>query len=98
MTIITIVGDSEPKDFQILNNGVVLNGAGLTVGIVLPAEAPALTAAWLDQAAGKVRVTGHEQLQIGSYYFRFTLTDGSGQIGFAPNVKKADKWTVVPVM
>ena len=98
MRIITIEGDSEPKDFQILNDGAALNGTGWTPTIVMPDTAPALTVAWLDQAAGTVRVTGHEALTEGDYLFRFQLTNGAGKIGFAPNIKQADKWRVVPLL
>jgi len=98
------VGTSEPQDFLLRNNGAAINGTGFTVGIQVstlengvatPHAAP--TVAWLDQPAGTVRVTGLEAFAVGNYVARFTLTDGTGKVGFCPNGERGDLWVVVPV-
>lgn len=98
-----VVGTSEPQDFALTERGAPLVGTGFTVsleivaneGSTLPEDLP--TVAWLDQAAGTVRVTGVEALGVGGYRVRFKLTDVGSNIGFSPNGEKADLWRVVAV-
>ena len=99
----TIVeGDSEPQDFQLTDDGVALVGTGFAVTLAigpasdadtLPDTLP--TVAWLDQAAGTVRVLGCENLAVGSYHVRFVLTDDDDKEGSTPNGARAELWTVV---
>lgn len=95
-------GTTEPQDFQVRDLGVPVNGLGWTVGLeitdedgVEPATPP--TVDWLDAATGKVRVSGVENLAVGTYLVRYKLTDSGGDFGYAPNGKYADTWIVVPV-
>lgn len=90
-----VVGTSEAQDFQLLDNRVALNGTGLSIGIefaVAPGGAP--TIAWLNQATGTVRVSNVAGMVVGTYPFRFTLTDGGGKKGYVPNSKAPDVWIV----
>lgn len=99
MTHIMVVGTSEPQDFELLNNGAAIDGSSLGVDIEWRAPAPSNppTVAWLSAAAGTVRVTGAEGMAVGTYPFRFILTDGASDDGFAPNGAAPDVWRVVPV-
>ena len=96
-TYTIVYGTEEPQDFQLYDDGVALVGTGLTVSLTiretLTVTAP--TVAWLDQAAGTVRVSGCEVLPVGRYHVRYKLTDGNGDDGFAPNGDLADIWNVV---
>lgn len=95
------VGTSEPQDFELQDKGVAINGTGLTLGLVIvnattlvaPSTPPSV--AWLNQAAGTVRVSGVNGLAVGSYYVRYSLTDAGGKVGYAPNGAKPDLWKVV---
>lgn len=105
MTHIIPVGTSEPQDFALLDAGVAINGTAITVSLEIAQYASGTTSevdtpptvAWLSAAAGTVRVTGTESLEIGTYLVRFKLTDAGSLIGFVPNLAKADIWRVVPV-
>jgi hypothetical protein len=99
MTHQMVFGTSEGQDFQLLNDGVALNGTGLTVSIEWrdPAPTSPPTVAWLSAAAGTVRVTGTGSMAVGRYPFRFKLVDGGTLIGYAPNSAGADVWRVVAV-
>jgi hypothetical protein len=95
-----VKGTSEPQDVTILNNGSAIDGTGYTVGFELYDQTGTLTtvqptAAWLVQASGTVRLTGWATLSAGQYRGRFTLTDGSDQLGYVPNGVEADRWLVV---
>jgi len=94
---IMVVGTSEPQDFQLLEDGVAKDGTGWDVDIEWrdsPDTPP--TVAWLVQASGTVRVTGTESMAVGQYRFRFSLTDGGGDVGYVPNLdKEANVWRVV---
>lgn len=100
-TIYTIpLGTSEPYDFELRDNGAAKDGSGLDVSLQIArkdgaAIASPPTVAWLDQAAGRVRVTGLDGLAAGSYVVRFQLTDGAAQVGFVPNGGQPDVWQVV---
>lgn len=96
MTYTIVEGTTEPQDVQLQNDGAALSGTGLTVGLdwretVLGTPA----VAWLSQAAGTVRITGLDQMTVGTYHLRFTLTDASNKVGYCPNVAKPDVWNVV---
>jgi sugar (pentulose or hexulose) kinase len=106
MQHIIVLGTSEPQDFQILDDGAALVGTGFDVGLEVRATGltteqltafNALVVTWLSQAAGTVRVTGIEDLPLGTYYPRYTLTDSGGNVGYAPNGSGADEWRVVRV-
>lgn len=98
MTHDIVLGTTEPQDFQLLDDHVALVGTGLTIGLAFreAVDTPP-TAAWLDQAAGTVRVTGVDELPVGEYHVRFTLTDSGGNVGYAPNAAPPDVWRVVRV-
>jgi hypothetical protein len=90
-----VLGTSEPQDFQLLTDMQPLNGTGLTVGIQFrETGVTGVSVAWLDQAAGTVRVTGAENLERRTYHVRFTLTDGNGKLGYAPGPSDAFDWVV----
>lgn len=97
-----VLGTSEPQDFGLLNDGEALVATGFDVALAIRAVAPATlpgtvpTVAWLSQVAGTVRVSGVDQLALGTYKVRFQLTAG-GQVGFVPNDAEADTWTVARV-
>lgn len=96
MTHTMVVGTTEPQDLQLSDDGVNLDGTGLTVGLVwrvAPGGSP--TVAWLSQSSGTVRVSGCGSMAVGTYYVRFSLTDGGGLVGYAPNVKSPFIWHVV---
>ncbi|MGE3175937.1 MAG: hypothetical protein AB7O32_00590 [Vicinamibacterales bacterium] len=95
-------GTGEPQDFQLRNDGSALVGTGLTVSLEIAAYSGAAvvsppSVAWLDQAAGTVRVTGTELLPRDSYAVRYKLEDVAGAIGFVPNAAAPDVWQVVRV-
>lgn len=94
------VGTSEPQDFALFNDGVALDGTGLSVALDIFTDegesfSPAPTVVWLDQSAGTVRVTDTDGLTVGMYRVRFALTDNASQKGFAPNGQPAMFWDVV---
>jgi len=100
------VGTSEPQDFALTDDGEALVGTGLDVALEIHAwdgttmtevleDVP--TVAWLNQAGGTVRVTGVENLAIGNYFVRFSLTNVADDIGYVPNGAKADLWSVVAI-
>jgi hypothetical protein len=99
-----VEGTTEPQDYAILDDGDALVGTGFTVGLKVYLNGQLVTAsvptvAWLDQAAGTVRVSGMDGLAAGEYTVRYTLTDGSAKVGFVPggpNVTQADRWVIVP--
>lgn len=98
-----VVGTSEPQEFQLLQDGVPLNGTGFSVAIefrggVGEPTAPTLSVAWLDQAAGTVRVSGVEIMIVERYHFRFKLTDAGAKVGYIPNLASLPNvWNVVRV-
>jgi hypothetical protein len=102
---VIVVGTTEPQEFALVDRGVAINGLGLdialeiyrVVGVATLLEEDAPTVTWLDTDAGTVSVDGVENLEVGSYYVRYRLTDGDANVGFCPNGKKADLWIVVPV-
>ncbi len=111
MRHITVVGTSELQTFQLLEDGGPLNGSTWDVEIafrtdVVPALTPEqvsgisqVTAAWLDQLTGTVRVSGVEFLPTGKYYFRFEVT-GGGKTAYFPVAQPggaAAEWFVVHV-
>ena len=98
-----VEGTSEPQDFQIHDDDENLVGTSLTLGLKVYLNGSLVTtnvsAAWLSQATGTVRVTGIENLNAGEYHVRYTLTDGSSKVGFVPsgpNIVEADRWIIVP--
>lgn len=102
---IVAVGTSEPADFQLRDRGQPFDASGCSVEIVINrylnnqtsnvASPP--TVAWLNQAAGTVRVTGLATLPIGNYLVRYKVTDAYQNVGYFPNGDKADLWRVVPI-
>lgn len=101
-----VLGTSEPQDVQLEDDGAALVGTGFDVALdfreqgLSSAQLAALagvSVAWLDQAAGTVRLSGMEDLPLGTYYLRYTLTDGGSNVGYVPNGAIADEWRVVPV-
>jgi hypothetical protein len=92
-----VEGTTEPNDFQLKDDGANLVGTDFDVDIEFREAGVSATVAWLDQAAGTVRVTDVTGMTVGkTYHFRFTLTDGNGKIGYCPNAFAADAWCVVP--
>lgn len=97
---VIVYGTSEPQDFALLDDGAALDGSSLTLGLEARTgeDITGVSAAWISAAAGTVRVTGVENLALGRYHVRFTLTDGSGKKGYCPNLSvPADEWHVVRV-
>lgn len=99
---VIVSGTSEPYDFQLRNNGAVLDGTGFTLALEVYRGTTLLTtgvptAAWLAQASGTVRVSGINQLATGSYRVRYKLTDVGGKVGYVPNQAVPDTWSVVKV-
>jgi hypothetical protein len=98
-----VEGTTEPQDFQLNDDDAALVGTGFTLGIVVYSNGTAvsgISAAWLDQAAGTVRVSGIGTLEAGEYAVRYTLTDTGGKIGFVPGgqkVMEADRWIITRV-
>ena len=90
-----VVGTSEPQDFQLEDDNANLDGSGWDVDIEFRTGGEDVTVAWLNQAAGTVRVSGLEDLAAGIYYFRFTLTDGSS-LAYVPSTDPVTL-RVVPV-
>ena len=101
MTHTMVVGTTEPQDFQLLDDHAPLVGTGLDIDIEFRAnevDAEDLpSVAWLSQATGTVRVTDVESLAVGTYHFRFTLTDSGGKVGYVPNESATDVWRVVRI-
>jgi flagellar hook assembly protein FlgD len=97
MTHVMVEGTSEPQDFALYSDGAALDGTGFTVEIQWrsePSGGPP-TVDWLSQAGGTVRVSDTENMPEGAHYFRWKLTDGSGNIGYVPNLDKAPNvWRV----
>lgn len=99
-----VIGTSEPLDVGLTNNGAAFPGTGRVVSLeiekytdgVYSAVTGPPTVAWLSEADGTVRVTGHGALALGNYAVRYKITAGA-QIGHIPNGDKSDLWTVVPV-
>lgn len=96
------IGTSEPQDFGLFDDRAPIVGTGWSVALEITARDGAViatppTVAWLNQAAGTVRVTGTEALPLGNYSVRFRLTDLSSKVGFAPNGHAPLLWVVVPV-
>jgi len=103
-------GTTEALDIQLYRRAtpdadrVPLVGTGLTLGYVLVDSSGAAvtlagTVAWLDQAAGTVRVLldAADLPEAGSIYrMRFTITDGLGRLAYNPNGRSPDEWHVVP--
>jgi hypothetical protein len=104
-TFTIVVGTSEPLDFELRDKGIAIDGSGLTIALAItqlvdgqPATVTSPpTVAWLDIAAGTVRVSGAGALPVGNYLVRYQVTDNGGRVGFFPNGDKADIWRVVPV-
>ncbi len=96
MTHQMVVGTTEPQDFALLDDGVALVGTGFTLGIDWRGTDPTgpVVVAWLDQAAGTVRVTGTGSMAVGTYFWRWTLTDSGGKIGYIPNKGEPNVWKV----
>ena len=100
MTHVIPVETSEAQDFQLRDDGEPLVGTGFTVTLEITNRSGAAiatppTVAWLSQAAGTVRVSGCENLAIGTYYVRFILTDSGGKVGYVPNARRPYIWHVV---
>jgi hypothetical protein len=98
MTHVIPVGTSEPQEFRLENDGNPIDGTGFTVGIRIlfgSEEIATVTVDWLDENAGTVAVLGVEDLAIGVYQVRFSLTDGENLVGYFPNSKAPDVWRVV---
>jgi hypothetical protein len=99
MTHLMVAGTSEPQDFTLTSNGVALVGTGFTIGMEWRStpEGPP-TVAWLSQAAGTVRVTDTESMAEGNHYFRWTLTDAGGKVGYVPNLDQGSNvWRVIGI-
>ncbi len=96
-----VEGATEPLDIALRNDGLPIDGTGLTLGLVIEKKGddtaidPAPTAAWLDQEAGTVRVSRTDRLAAGVYFARFSLTGST--VGYCPNSEKPDIWKVAPV-
>lgn len=94
-------GTSEPQDFELRNDGEPIPDlTGVEVELQIERkDGDAIdtppTVAWLDRDAATVRVTGCDALATGSYLVRFKLIGGSGDVGYAPNGKDPDVWSVV---
>lgn len=103
--LIIVLGETTAKPQQLLEEGVALNGTGLTVTLEIKkyaggeytAVSPAPAVAWLTQASGIVEITGVENLAVGNYYVRYKLTNGAGKYDYVPNGKGGDLWKVVGV-
>jgi hypothetical protein len=83
-THVMVEGTTEPQDFQLTENGAALDGTDWTIGLDFREDVSGVTAEWLDQAAGTVRVDGLGELPTGFYHVRFTLTDGAS-IAYVPS-------------
>lgn len=92
----TIFGATEPQDFQILEDGQPFDGTGYTVQAVFGSDVPnaVITAAWLEQGTGKVRLTGVENMPPGQYKFRLKVIAGSGTFSYVPSEGLHDWWRV----
>lgn len=100
MTHVIPFETSEPQDFQLRDDGAAFDGTSITLALEIVDRSGAViatppTVAWLDQAAGTVRVSGCEALAVGSYYVRYVLTDSNGKVGYIPNQRHPDVWYVV---
>jgi hypothetical protein len=97
------LGTSEPQDFALKNDGEPFDGTGFDLDIEVYASGEILeveygpTVTWLSQGTGTVRVTGVEGLEVGTYLVRFRVTDSDLKIGYFPNGKQANIWSVVPI-
>jgi hypothetical protein len=97
------VGTSEPQDFVLRDQGTAIDGTGWDVFLdIEEVDGTAVltppTVAWLVAASGTVRVSGTEDLPVGTYHVRFRLEDQGGAVGWAPNRMAPDTWRVVPVL
>lgn len=95
-----VYSTSEPQDFVLENDEVAIDGTGLTVGLHIETHAgaavlPEPTVAWLVQASGTVRVSGCDTLPVGRYKVRFSVENGSGDIGYFPRDGQPMVWKVV---
>jgi hypothetical protein len=97
-----VEGTSEPQDYQLLDDGAAFDGTGFTVALKVYSNGTLVTSgvptvAWLSQAVSTVRVSGMDGLAAGEYRVRYTLTDGSSNVGFVPggpNIMEADRWII----
>lgn len=93
----TIFGATEPQDFQIMEDEQPFNGAGYSVEAVFSSDMAndAVTAAWLEQSEGKVRLTGVENIPPGQYKFRLkVIADAGGAWSYVPSEGLHDWWRV----
>lgn len=104
MTFDFVYGTTEPQDMRVLEDREPFDGSGFEVGIEFAEDADvteeqleAIEVDWLEQAAGTVRVTGLDALDVGSYGFRFMLTDSGAKVGYAPNGAARNTLRVVRV-
>lgn len=88
-------GVSEARDFQLSDANGPIVGTGLAVDVLWATNPCPLSAAWIDEAAGTVRVTGLNALAIGTYLFRFRLTGAGPVVGYVPDGACPDKLIVV---
>lgn len=103
-TIYDVVkGTTEPQDIQLLENREPFDGEDYGVEIEFSDDAEltdeqrdAVTAEWIDDAAGTVRVEGFGDLPVGQYGFRLKVTSGL-QAGYFPNAAARDVVRVVRV-
>ena len=100
MTHVMVVGTSEPQDFALTDDGAAIDGTGITIALDWrgsdPVGPPAI--AWLEEEDGTVRVTSTAGMSVGTYRFRFKLTDGEGAISYIPNLTvDANVWRVTEV-
>lgn len=103
--LIIVLGETTAKPQQLMEEGVAIDGTGLTVtleikkysgGVYSDVDTPP-TVAWLTQASGIVEITGVEELEVGNYYVRYKLTNGAGEWDYVPNGEGGDLWKVVGV-
>lgn len=93
-----VYGTTEPQDFELFSDGEALVGTGLTPTIEFREAGVSATVAWLDQAAGTIRITNMTGMSANSkYHFRIRLTDVSLNFGYCPNGYAPDEWAVVSV-
>lgn len=92
----TIQGATEPHDFQILEDEQPFDGTGYTVRAVFSSDEvnAVVTAAWLEQATGKVRLTGVGNMPAGQYKFRLKVIAGNGTWSYVPSEGLHDWWRV----
>lgn len=99
-----VEGTTEPQEMRLLKDREALSGTGFDIGIefsddveLTEEEVEAVEIEWLNQAAGTVSVTGLGALPVGSYGFRFTLTDSGDKVGYVPNGAARDTVRIVRV-